>query len=284
VDRAKGDVLFGEPGNPPRLWWVLSGNTPERTTRKFEIRRGEGALEPASAVELLLTPRTLDVSHGGVEVLRYNHAHVVPPKGVSEDYTRSGYIHPLFSPSGMLITEDFPADHFHHKGIWMPWTETRFEGHPVDFWNLGKKEGTVQFAGFDSIESGPVYGRFKARHEFVDLTQGPAGKRVLDETWDVRLWGVGGRKAGYWILDLTSTQRCASESPLELLKYRYGGIGFRGANQRSFERGDAVLSGWENQTHFVCGYGFIEAMLCYSHVSSLLRRRYTTLVPADGQR
>ena len=218
-----------QAGTPPRLWWILAGKTPAGSVRTYELHRGEPAL--AQGVTLNLGPKTLDVAVGGAEILRYNHAFVPPPPGVGPEFIRSGYIHPVFSPSGMLITEDAPADHLHHKGIWMPWTHTEFDGHPVDFWNLGAKQGTVQFAGFGAIESGPIYGRFEARHEFLDLTQGPAGKKALDETWDVRLWAAGGRSAGYWVLDLTSAQRCASASPLELLAYRYGGIGYRGAKE-----------------------------------------------------
>lgn len=233
-----------ERGRPPRLWWVLSGTTAAGATRTYRVLRGEPVF--SEEVKLALTPRTLNVDLGGAEVLRYNHAHVLPPKGVKPEFIRSGYIHPLFSPSGMLITEDFPADHHHHKGIWMPWTSTRFEGRSLDFWNLGAKQATVQFAGFEAIESGPVYGRFKARHEFVDLTQGPAGKLVLDEVWDVRVWSAGGPGAGYWIVDLTSAQRCASESPLELPAYRYGGIGYRGAKE--WKGDDYILLTSEGKT------------------------------------
>ena len=218
-----------EPGKPPRLWWVLSGKTPAGATRRYELAYGEPV--HAASVEMDLGPERLDVSLGGQRVFSYNHAHVIPPKSIKPVFIRSGYIHPLFSPSGKLLTEDMPADHHHHKGIWFPWTKTKFEGREIDFWNLGDKTGTVQFAGFESIESGPVYGRFKALHEFVDLTQPNGGKVALNEIWDVRLWATGGPKAGLWVFDLASTHRCATESPLLLLEYRYGGLGFRGAKE-----------------------------------------------------
>ncbi len=221
-----------EASEPPKLWFVLRGKTKANSARRFELCRGPGIT--TAGVRMQLTPKTLDVTMGGERLFSYNHRHVVPPKGIKPDYIRSGYIHPMFSPSGELVTEDFPDDHLHHKGIWFPWTKTEFDGHEVDFWNLGKNQGTVQFAGFEGFENGPVYARFRAKHQFVDLTQGPSGKVALNEIWDVRVWNVGGPAPsgkGYWLWDITSQQSCASDSPLHLKAYRYGGFAFRGAEE-----------------------------------------------------
>ena len=219
-----------EPGDPARLWFVLRGETEAGAAREFRLlRRASPDDSPAKGpVSLALGARTLDVRFGEQELFRYNHAHVVPPEGVEFKFVRSGYIDPMYGPSGELLTEDFPADHYHHKGIWMPWTKTEFEGHEVDFWNLGALQGTVQFAGFERFESGPVYGRFRVRHEHVDLQQPGGGKVVLEELWDVRVWTVGGPDEGYWLWDLTSEQTCVADSPLHLKAYRYGGLGWRG--------------------------------------------------------
>src|SRR5690606_5760469 len=61
-------------------------------------------------------------------------------------YQRSGFIHPVRTLKGEQLTRIQPADHYHHYGIWNPWTQTVFRGDTVDFWNLRKKEGTVRFA------------------------------------------------------------------------------------------------------------------------------------------
>ena len=125
------------------------------------------------------------------------------------------------------MTDDFPPDHLHHKGIWFPWTKTEFEGRHPDFWNLGAKTGTVRFAGFEGVTSGPVWGGFRVNHEHVDLSA-PGRKTALLEQWDVRIWNVGGPEKGFWLMELATRQRCATESPLILPEYRYGGLGFRG--------------------------------------------------------
>ena len=216
-------------GAPRTLHWMLGGATAAGATRTFEMLRGEPVA--GEGVVLSLNDRTLDVSFKGAPLFSYNHAHVIPPAGVSPDYIRSGYITPMFSPSGRQLTEDFPSDHYHHKGIWFPWTSTEFEGRPVDFWNLAARQGTVQYAGFTGMESGPVFGRFLVKHEHVDLTRSEAGRVVLEETWDVRIWAAGGREVGTWLWDLTSAQTCVADSPLRLKAYRYGGFGYRGPKE-----------------------------------------------------
>ena len=219
-----------EPSNSPRLWWILSGTTPAGSRRTYQLMKGD--VKPSAAdgtVEVTKDDSVLQIRQGDTKVLQYNYASVPPPQGKSELYTRSGFIHPLWSPTGDVLTEVHPPDHIHHLGIWMPWTKTKFKGQEVDFWNLGSGLGTVRFVKFLSTTSGPVYGGFKAEHEHVALKTADGEKAVLDEIWDVRVYNIGGPEKGYWLWDFVSTQRCVADSPLYQEQYRYGGFGFRGA-------------------------------------------------------
>ncbi|MHC4682302.1 MAG: DUF6807 family protein, partial [Planctomycetota bacterium] len=216
-----------EAGSPPRLWWVLSGTTQAGARRTYELLEGAGPT--VSGVKAELDEKVLQIESNGAKVLSYNHAVVPAPAGQSPLYNRSGFIHPLWSPTGSVLTNIHPDDHYHHLGIWMPWTHTEFEGKEVDFWNLGKGQGTVRFTKFVSTTSGPVYGGFQAEQEHVALETGEGQKVVLKEVWDVRVYNVGGPTEGYWLWDFVSAQRCVAESPLRLVEYRYGGFGFRGA-------------------------------------------------------
>lgn len=216
-----------ELGSPPRLWWVLSGATQAGTKRIYELVQGAGPV--ASAVKAALNEKVLQVETNGTKVLSYNHAVVPAPAGQSPLFDRSAFIHPLWSPTGSVMTNIHPNDHYHHVGIWMPWTRTEFGGKPVDFWNLGEGQGTVRFKKFLRMTSGPVYGGFQAEHEHIALKTDAGEKVVLHEVWDVRVYNVGGPEKGYWLWDFVSTQRCVADSPLKLLEYRYGGFGFRGA-------------------------------------------------------
>jgi len=216
-----------EPGNPPRLWFILTGKTPAGSKRTFQLLEESNATN-SSSIEVKKDDKTMLIHSGKEKILQYNQALVPPPPGKSELYTRSAFIHPLWSPSQKVLTNIHPEDHVHHMGIWMPWTHTRFEGKDVDFWNLPAGEGTVRFVKFISMFSGAVCGGFQAEQNHVALKTKDGKKVVLKEIWDVRAYNVGGPEKGYRIVDFVSTQTCVAKSPLYLPRYRYGGFGFRG--------------------------------------------------------
>ncbi|HEY0075734.1 MAG TPA: PmoA family protein [Abditibacteriaceae bacterium] len=148
----------------------------------------------------------------------------LPREDIKKSYVRGGYIQSVWSPSGRLVTDDFPPNHIHHHGIWFPWTKTEFEGRHPDFWNMGSETGRVEFVALNDFHGGPVFGGLTSQHQFVDMIAKPA-KIALNEAWQVQLFNAGN---GTWIFDLLSTQKCASDSPLKLPKYHYGGLGIRG--------------------------------------------------------
>jgi hypothetical protein len=228
-----------EEGNPRRLWWILSGTTEAGGKHIYELLKGSSV--ETTGVKVIKNDLFLQLQIGDSNVLRYNNAVVPPPKGANLHYARSGFIHPLWSPAGEVLTQIHPKDHIHHLGLWGPWTKTEFEGRDVDFWNLGDGKGTVRFVKFISTENGAVYGGFSAMQEHVDLTA-PGGEKVaLNEELDVRVWNLSEPNKG-WLLDYTSKQRCASASPLRLLAYRYGGLGFRATSQWNESNSDYLTS------------------------------------------
>ena len=142
-------------------------------------------------------------------------------------FQRGGYIHPVLSPGGKQITDDYPSNHKHHHGLWWAWTHTEFEGRKPDFWNMGDSKGTVEFVALDKTWSGNVHAGFISRHRQVDLLA-PQPKTALHETWNVKLYAVGNdARHPCFVFDLEITDTCA-HGPLKLPQYRYGGIGVRG--------------------------------------------------------
>lgn len=169
-------------------------------------------------------------SAGQRELLRYQaEPGEFPRPNIKEAFRRGGYLHPIFSPSGRLVTDDFPRNHVHHHGIWMPWTKTEFEGRKPDFWNMGAGTGRVEFVAVDEMWSRDGRAGIKVRHQFVDLLTKPS-KVALHETWEVVVSSVAASAdaPARTIIDFLSTQTCATEAPLKLPKYHYGGFGFRG--------------------------------------------------------
>ena len=56
-------------------------------------------------------------SEGNDSILKYQ----IAEKSLNGKYKRANYIHPLYSLNGTVLTEDFPEDHRHHRGIFWAW-------------------------------------------------------------------------------------------------------------------------------------------------------------------
>jgi hypothetical protein len=168
----------------------------------------------------------LTIISGNKNLLRYYHKIVYPPAGIDTNYKRSGFIHPLWAPHGQELTRIQPPDHYHHYGIWNPWTHTLFENDTIDFWNIKGRTGTVRFARFNTVVSGPVYSSFEALHEHVVFKKDGSEKVALNEWQTVKVYNPE-KNSDYYIVDVTSKMSCASQSPLLILAYRYGGFGWR---------------------------------------------------------
>ena len=59
-----------------------------------------------------------------------------PMSSVPEHRTRSCYIHPLHGLDGEVLTDDFPQDHLHHRGVSMMWPGMKVGARKVDHWHI----------------------------------------------------------------------------------------------------------------------------------------------------
>ncbi len=58
-------------------------------------------------------------------------------KSLKGQFARANYIHPLYGLSNNVLTEDFPADHLHHRGIFWAWHQTYIGDKRIgDAWAL----------------------------------------------------------------------------------------------------------------------------------------------------
>jgi hypothetical protein len=116
-------------------------------------------------------------------------------------------------------------DHYHHYGIWGPWTKTTIDGREVDFWNLYSGQGTVQFAGFLQEAEGAVFSGFAALQQHIDFGAKGEDQIAMNEILDVRAWNIG---EGVWMVDYTTSINSPLKNGIMLDAYRYGGgVGFR---------------------------------------------------------
>ena len=182
----------------------------------------------ADPVQALRDGSQLKLAIEGRPVLTYQaEAGDLPRPDIKPILKRGGFIHPLFTPGGLLVTDSYATNHLHQHGIWSAWTRTKFDGREPDFWNMAQGKGTVEFVSLDSSWSGVVHAGFRARHQQVDLTSGkpiPA----INESWELKLYRVRSGARPIWVFDLITSQQCASPIPLELPLYHYGGLGYRG--------------------------------------------------------
>lgn len=200
---------------------------------------------PASAqLRCLESKAAIEIHHGDDLVLRYNKAPTEDAAKNDPTYTRTGYIHPLCSPSGKVITGDYAPDHPHQHGLFFAWTKTAFEERAPEFWNQKQGSGRVSYVKTLAIVSDPAESGFDVMHRYEDLTAPDGPKPVLEETWKVRVQVVGGR----YRIDLDSSQQCAGDAPLTIEKYHYGGMAIRGnAAWLGEEPGRIVTSGGQDR-------------------------------------
>tara|TARA_R110002049_G_scaffold27321_3_gene94402 strand:+ start:32956 stop:34050 length:1095 start_codon:yes stop_codon:yes gene_type:complete len=181
----------------------------------------------AAAPHVSETDDAIVIKVGDRPVLQYNKSNTQPPDGIDPIYARSGYIHPIFSPSGTMVSGHYPADHPHQTGLFNAWVNATFRGHAVDFWNIKKGLGRVAHAKVLRVENHDDRAEFSAELVHEDIHDPQSVVTVLRERWDVvvREAPIG------FVIDITSTHRCATDDPLVINEYRYGGMAIRGSGE-----------------------------------------------------
>ena len=174
----------------------------------------------AGSLSLLETAKTIEIRDGDQTMLVYNKAAVPPPEGKDPAYARSGFIHPLKSPSGGVVTSIHADDHIHHVGLWHAWVKTEHKGRHFDFWNLGDKTGKVRFVKTLSTFSEDGSVGFSVQQEQVGMTEeGSKEEVILNEIFTVQIQ----KTDGSYLVDYDTEQTNVTDAPLELPAYRYGG-------------------------------------------------------------
>ncbi len=224
-------VVKGVNGQPDRLCVLLPATLKAGKSLRLSVFEIKTDAKPH--VRATDDGKHLLVSVGDRKVLRYNHAVIKAPEGVTSLHDRSGHIHPIWSPSQKVVSNDFPKKHLHHHGLWFVWRDTEFEGKQTNFWEQREGQGDTKFVKFESVTSGDVFAQFTARQVHIALKAEGGPKPALNETWTVRVYNT----SPYSMFDFESVQTCSTSSPLTVLKKYYGGFGYRGSGEWE---GDAV--------------------------------------------
>ncbi len=170
---------------------------------------------------------SITLKQGSQTILRYNKSLQKAPIGIDPINERSGYIHPVFSPTGKIATGDFSEDHPHQHGLFMAWTNTTYRGQFVDFWNPKEKVGRVEFGETIETNESKDSVSFTVKHRHIAIVEG-VEEPVLTETWTVAAHQTQGE---HFLFDVKSAQQLVGDDPLILNEYRYGGMALRGSNE-----------------------------------------------------
>jgi hypothetical protein len=183
--------------------------------------RAWGSIKEVEATDRFSFEQTengrLDILEDGNLVLSYRFGIQSKP-GVPADRFRSTYIHPLVDPFGSVLTDDFPEDHLHHRGLSWMWPNVTIGEKTHDLWHI---RGLYQkFDGWILKESGPICGTIGVKN-----TWDTAERTVADEWVWVRTFLKGrlGRA-----VDISLTWKARERITIRGAEQRgYGGLCFR---------------------------------------------------------
>ncbi|MGB7343461.1 MAG: PmoA family protein [Pirellulaceae bacterium] len=184
------------------------------------------ATQPTLGDELNLVESddSIRITLRGKPVLQYIKKSQPVPNGLPQHFSRSGYIHPVYTPTGQELTGDYPADHAHQHALFFAWVKSKFDEKNVDFWNQTKDLGKIEFRKVLSVSREDLSVSFSVQHAFM-VKDGEGWIDALHEVWTVT---VHQTPADHFLFDIVSVQQCASDKPLSLAEYHYGGMAIRG--------------------------------------------------------
>lgn len=198
--------------------------------------------QSAEVVRMRPSKDGLSLSAEGKEVVNFRtDKDKAPRSDIPSTILRAGYLHPVRSPSGAIVTGDYPSNHAHHHGIWTPYTKAIFQGRTTDFWNMQSKKGEEQLRAVGRVWAGTVHGGFEAELRMTDLS-GTAPTDALIDRWSVKAYAIKGSLKPMHVFDLTTNQACATKDPLELPAYHYGSFGLRGPDEWNGQDGARFLT------------------------------------------
>lgn len=212
-----------------RSAWFIAPTLSAGETRRFVIEPALDRRERTWPAEALQEPDDVLLRAQQAPVARFRIERTPLPRAdINPALQRTAYLHPVRTPSGRVVTDDYPSAAPEHHGIWTSWAKAAFQGRTPDFWNMAARTGRVEFEALLDTWSGPVHAGLRTRHRFVDLTTGTP-ITALTEVWEVTLYATNQQQPRpFRMFDVMTTQETATTSPVVLLEQQYGGFSVRG--------------------------------------------------------
>jgi L-alanine-DL-glutamate epimerase-like enolase superfamily enzyme len=182
------------------------------------VEVNEAALRKASRPVMVAAPAvyafqdrggtSLALLRGGAPVCVYNYGMMLK-EGAPPERRRSSYLHPVWAPNGVVITDDFPKDHYHHRGISWMWPSVVIGGQEYDQWMVkGIETRFVRWTAREAmagwarlgVENGWFVGQRKVLKESVEIVADGGGLAltlVFEALEPVQLRGTRDLNKGY---------------------------------------------------------------------------------------
>ncbi|MGC4053546.1 MAG: PmoA family protein [Paludibaculum sp.] len=75
----------------------------------------------------------VELLEDGKTALVYNYGPQLK-EGAPENRRRCCYIFPVLTPGGVSMLDDFPKDHYHHRGVFWAWPVVETGSQKLDSW------------------------------------------------------------------------------------------------------------------------------------------------------
>jgi hypothetical protein len=124
--------------------------------------------------------KSLGLWEGDRPVFVYNHG-VLTNAGAPADRARSSYLHPIYGLDGEVLTDDFPKDHYHHRGLFWAWPHVRVGDEEFDLWAL--KGIRTQFERWLKRDAGKQAAVLGVQNGWL-----VGNRKVVDEQVWMRVW------------------------------------------------------------------------------------------------
>jgi hypothetical protein len=229
----------------PQAVWILREKLPTGAVRRYRLETTDANHKENPIATCTDNGQQLLLSVAQKPVLTYQHATKEPPEGIESVFRRSGFIHPVFTPSGGIVTDDFPPDHPHQHGIFFAWVNTTIAGRDVNFWDPKAQTGHIRHSAIKELCEGDVFAQFRVELIHSDITNPEQSRPVINETWTVRAFNLD----RVFVVDFESVQTSVADS-CTINAHNYGGMAFRGLRSWFEDQSFALVTseGQDQQT------------------------------------
>ncbi len=188
-----GDFVLVEEGTARRIpvqivaepsvvmCFMMPPRAPSEITRRFRVTAD--APEPSGLAFDDSDKDRILIREGDRPVATFVRGAILKD-GVPPRYRRSCYIHPVHDLDGTVLTDDFPRDHFHHRGLFWAWPRVEAAGKHYDQWSVG--EIGHRHKKVLSRQAGPVCAVLRVANDWV-----AAGRTLVEETVELCFWRTG---------------------------------------------------------------------------------------------